>query len=115
MFKPRVPVNEQPTGEIVPTITTLGTVAPPHDSHQAVCGCQSHTPAPVVPASAPARPAMQLTPGALLLLVGGGTAAVLVVGAVLVSMLLAVAITAGSLAIVALVARSILTSEAKRR
>lgn len=40
---------------------------------------------------------------------------VLVVGAVLVSMLLAVAITGASVAVCALVIRSLITSEAKRR
>ena len=54
------------------------------------------TRSPPGPAPAPARPTVQLTPGALALLVGGGTAAVLVLGAVLVSMLLAVAVTAAS-------------------
>ncbi|MCX5532381.1 SpdD-like protein [Streptomyces sp. NBC_00006] len=113
MFRPRVPLNEQPTGEIIPTITTLGAVVP-HNQAQAhaPCGCQHHAPAPAAPAAS--RPAVQLTPGALLLLVGGGTAAVLVVGAVLVSMLLAVAITAGALAIVALVVRSLIASEQKQ-
>ncbi|WP_327663300.1 MULTISPECIES: SpdD-like protein [unclassified Streptomyces] len=111
MLRPRIPVNQQPTGEIIPTITTLGTVAPHNPAH-APCGCQHHAPAPVVPAAP--RPAVQLTPGALLLLVGGGAAVVLVVGAVLVSMLLAVAITAGALAIVALVVRSLIASEQKQ-
>ena len=44
-----------------------------------------------------------------------GTAVVLVVGAVLVSMLLAVAVTAASVAVCALVLRSLLASDAKRR
>ncbi|MET7696748.1 SpdD-like protein [Streptomyces sp. NPDC005485] len=112
MLRPRIPVNQQPTGGIIPVVTTLGTVVP-HNPAQAPCGCQHHTPAPSAPASA--RPTVQLTPGSLLLLVGGGTAAVLVVGAVLVSLLLAVAITAGSLAIVALVVRSLINSETKHR
>ena len=47
--------------------------------------------------------------------VGGGTAVVLVVGAVLVSMLLAVAVTAASVAVCAVVLRSLLASDAKRR
>ncbi|WP_425833603.1 SpdD-like protein [Streptomyces fractus] len=112
MFKPRIPVNERPTGQIIPTVASLGTVVPRDDVH-AACGCQHPTPPPV--ASAPSRSQVQLTPGALLLLVGGGTAVVLTVGAVLVSMLLAVAITAGSLAIVALVVRSILATDTKHR
>ncbi|MGW0531545.1 SpdD-like protein [Streptomyces sp. NPDC003032] len=110
MFKPHVPVNELPTGEIVPTITTLGTVAPQHQI-SAPCACTPHTPVPQAPAAS--RSAVQLTPGALVTVVVGGTVAVLVVGAVLVSMLLAVAITAGALAIVALVIRSLMNGEAK--
>ncbi|WP_425833761.1 SpdD-like protein [Streptomyces fractus] len=115
MLTPRVPLNPQPTGEIIPTITTLGTVVPHNPAQaQAPCGCQHHAPAPAPAAPVASRPAVQLTPGALLLLVGGGTAAVLVVGTVLVSMLLAVAVTAGALAIVALVVRSLIASEQKQ-
>jgi hypothetical protein len=61
------------------------------------------------------RPTVQLTPGTALALVGGGTAVVLVVGAVLVSMLLAVAVTGVSVAICALVIRSLVHADAKRR
>jgi hypothetical protein len=63
----------------------------------------------------PSRPTVHLTPGTALALVGGGTAVVLVVGTVLVSMLLAVAVTAASVAVCAVVLRSLLASEAKRR
>jgi hypothetical protein len=62
----------------------------------------------------PARPTVQLTPGTALALVGGGTAVVLVVGAVLVSMLLAVAITGASVAVCAVVLRSLLASQHRR-
>ncbi|MFS8204313.1 SpdD-like protein, partial (plasmid) [Streptomyces sp. CWNU-52B] len=55
------------------------------------------------------RPAVQLTPSTALTFLGGGTAVVLVVGAVLVSLLLAVAITAASVAVCAVVTRSLLT------
>lgn len=70
----------------------------------------AHNPAPVQPtppAVAPAsnRPTIQLTPGSALALAAGGGAVVLVVGAVLVSMLLAVAITGVSVAVVAVVLR----------
>ncbi len=58
---------------------------------------------------------MQLTPGAVIALVGSGTVVVLVVGAVLVSMLLAVAITGASIAICALVIRSLINADTKRR
>ncbi|GGZ86115.1 SpdD-like protein [Streptomyces echinoruber] len=70
---------------------------------------------PPTPAPAPSRPTIQLTPGTALALVGGGTAVVLVVGAVLVSMLLAVAVTAASVAVCALVVRSLVNTDAKRR
>jgi hypothetical protein len=68
-------------------------------------------PAQVAPASN--RPTIQLTPGSTLALVGGGTAVVLVVGAVLVSMLLAVAVTAASVAVCALVVRSLINQDRK--
>ncbi|WP_411573865.1 SpdD-like protein [Streptomyces fradiae] len=57
----------------------------------------------------PASGAVQLTLGTALALVGGGTAVVLVVGAVLVSMLLAVAVTAASVAVCAVVLRSLIS------
>ncbi|AYC41251.1 SpdD-like protein [Streptomyces griseorubiginosus] len=106
MIRPKIPVNPTPTSYtmppavIQPTSITPGTPTPP--------------PAPMAPAPAPARPTVQLTPGAVLALLGGGTAVVLVVGAVLVSMLLAVAITGASVAVCALVIRSILTSDTRR-
>ncbi|MFD7199847.1 SpdD-like protein [Streptomyces sp. NPDC059893] len=109
MFTPKIPVNDRPTGQIIPLSTA--TAVNGHQRAPAACSCQHPAPAP----AASNRPTLQLTPGALALLVGGGTAAVLVVGAVLVSMLLAVAITAGSLAIVALVVRSLINSETKHR
>ncbi|WP_328918504.1 SpdD-like protein [Streptomyces jietaisiensis] len=101
MFRPKIPTMPQPTGLVTPpavvveptTITpAVAPVAPP---------------APTAPVSS--RPAVQLTPGSALALVGGDTAVVLVVGAVLVSMLLAVAITAASVAVCAIVVRSLLT------
>ncbi|MFE6754649.1 SpdD-like protein [Streptomyces sp. NPDC057684] len=109
MFTPKIPVNDQPTGQIIP-LTTTPTTLDGHPHAPTDCYCRNQAPAP----AAASRPTVQLTPGSLLLLIGGGTAAVLVVGAVLVSMLLAVAITAGSLAIVALVIRSLMNNESKR-
>ncbi|MFF3323102.1 SpdD-like protein [Streptomyces sp. NPDC002889] len=102
MFRPKVPTMPTPTG--------IGT--PPAVEPTAVV---QHTPAPapVAPTATP-RPAVQLTPGALLALIGGGTAVVLVVGAVLVSMLLAVAVTATSTAVCAVVLRSLLNHHTKR-
>ncbi|MFF4131889.1 SpdD-like protein [Streptomyces mirabilis] len=108
MFRPKVPTMPQPTGLITapaviqPTTITPGTAATPVPLL-----------APVAPA--PSRPVVQLTPGTALALVGGGTAVVLVVGAVLVSLLLAVAITGASVAVCAVVLRSLLASDAKRR
>ncbi|MGW1022852.1 SpdD-like protein [Streptomyces sp. NPDC002577] len=102
MLRPKVPTNPTPTGIVTPPVVEPTAVA-------------QHTPAPAPVASAPSRPTVQLTPGALVAVIGGGTAVVLVVGAVLVSMLLAVAVTAASVAVCALAARSLLASEAKRR
>ncbi|MEU1196839.1 SpdD-like protein [Streptomyces sp. NPDC005813] len=110
MLRPKVPTMPQPTGHITPPAVTVETTAVVPQSPQ------HFAPAPVVsPAPVLARPAVQLTPGSVLALVGGGTAVVLVVGAVLVSLLLAVAITGASLAICALVIRSLITSERKYR
>ncbi|MFH9824839.1 SpdD protein [Streptomyces bobili] len=73
----------------------------------------TYSPTAYVPAPAPVsnRPAVQLTAGSTLALVAGGSAAVLVVGTVLVSMFLAVAITAASVAVCAVTVRSILKSD----
>ncbi|MFE4685635.1 SpdD-like protein [Streptomyces sp. NPDC056721] len=104
MLRPKIPTNPAPTGIVTPLVVEPMSIT-------------QHTPAPVPApvAPAPTRPTVQLTPGALVALVGGGTGVVLVVGAVLVSMLLAVAVTAASLAICALVVRSLIASEHKRR
>lgn len=59
---------------------------------------------PPTPALPPSRATVQITPAA----VATGTAAVLVVGTVLVSTLLAVAVTAASVALVAVVLRLLL-------
>ncbi|MFG2311061.1 SpdD-like protein [Streptomyces sp. NPDC048566] len=102
MLRPKVPTMPQPIGQLAPPAavepTTIIQAAP------------ASTPTPTS-----ARPTVQLTPGAVIALVGGGTAVVLVVGTVLVSMLLAIAITGASVAICALVIRSLITSENKRR
>ncbi|MFE9445610.1 SpdD-like protein [Streptomyces sp. NPDC006602] len=109
MFRPKIPVMPQPTGHIAPPAVVEPTAVIQQQPTAAP------VPAPVASAPVSARPAVQLTPGAVVALFGGGTAVVLVVGAVLVSMLLAVAITGVSVAICALVIRSLITSEAKRR
>jgi hypothetical protein len=102
MFRPKLPAMPQPTG-----LATPPTVVEPTSSTPA-------TPlAPTAPAST--RPTIQLTPGTALALVGGGTAVVLVVGAVLVSMLLAVAVTGVSVALVAVVLRLLVNDLHKGR
>ncbi|MGW0613478.1 SpdD-like protein [Streptomyces sp. NPDC002788] len=107
MFRPKIPTMPTPTGHVSPPAVVEPTTIVP--------AAQTPQPAPVAPAPAPSRPTVQLTPGTALALVGVGTAVVLVVGAVLVSMLLAVAITGASLAICALVIRSLINADAKRR
>ncbi|MEU6764818.1 SpdD-like protein [Streptomyces sp. NPDC046853] len=111
MFQPRVPLNPAPTGEVAP-LYIPEPIEVPHPAHAPTdCFCLHNAPASALST----RPTVQLTPGSLLAVVGGGTAVVLVVGAVLVSMLLAVAVTATALAICALVIRSLLTTQATRR
>ncbi|MFB6502417.1 MULTISPECIES: SpdD protein [unclassified Streptomyces] len=113
MFSPKYPAPDT-----APTPETSLVQPPTVPAHPPACDC-NHTPAPM-PAPAPAlgpasRPGVRLTPGALVATVAGGTAVVLVVGAVLVSMLLAVAITAVSVALCAIVLRSLLNSQNKQR
>jgi hypothetical protein len=113
MLRPRIPTMPTPTGIVTPLV-----VQPTHieQQHQApACTCHRTPAAAPAPVPAPARPAVQLTPGTLLALVAGGAGVVLVVGAVLVSMLLAVAVTAASVAVCALVVRSLIVSQTKRR
>ncbi|MFJ7990139.1 SpdD-like protein [Streptomyces sp. NPDC096351] len=103
MLQPRIPVNPLPTGIVTPPIqpTPLTDVEP----------VQAPAPAPV----APARTTVQLTPGSTLALAAGGGAVVLVVGTVLVSMLLAVAITSVSVALIAVVLRLVVRDMQKGR
>jgi hypothetical protein len=105
MFRPKLPTMPQPTGLVTPPTV----VEPTHIT--------PGTPAPraATPAPASTRLTIQLTPGTTLALVGGGTAVVLVVGAVLVSMLLAVAVTGVSVALVAVVLRLLVNDMHKGR
>ncbi|MFJ4337820.1 SpdD-like protein [Streptomyces sp. NPDC088915] len=96
MLQPRIPVNPLPTG----TPNSLNHPAP-----------APAAPAPLVPA----RTTVQLTPGSALALAAGGGAVVLVVGTVLVSMLLAVAITGVSVALIAVVLRLLVRDMQKGR
>ncbi|MFD8735446.1 SpdD-like protein [Streptomyces sp. NPDC059618] len=110
MLRPKVPAMPQPTGHTIPPTRV---VEPTAVIQQAP---QHYAPTPVAsPVPVPARPTVQLTPGSAIALVGTGAAVVLVVGAVLVSMLLAVAITAASVAVCALVIRSLVASDNRRR
>ncbi|MEV3995836.1 SpdD-like protein [Streptomyces halstedii] len=103
MFRPKIPTMPQPTGLVTPPAVIEPTTITPG------------TPGLAPAAPAASRPVVQLTPGTALTLVGAGTAVVLVVGTVLVSLLLAVAITGASVAVCAVVLRSLIASDAKRR
>ncbi|WP_406159616.1 SpdD protein [Streptomyces sp. NBC_01005] len=107
MFSPKYP-----TPDIAPTPATSLVRPPAVLAHLPACDCHQ-TPAPT-PAPVP-RSTVQITPGALIAVVVGGTVVVLVVGAVLVSMLLAVAITGASVAICAVVLRSLVNHADKGR
>ncbi|MFD0148637.1 SpdD-like protein [Streptomyces sp. NPDC055721] len=113
MFQPRIPVNPLPTGIVTPLVqpTVTGDIAPRHTVHSAACN--HHAPAPA-PVSTPSS-AVRLTPAGLAVVVAGGAGAVLVVGTVIVSMLLAVAISAASVAVCAVVLRSLLNGQHRRR
>ncbi|MFI9056955.1 SpdD protein [Streptomyces anulatus] len=110
MFTPKIPPPDTaptPGTSLVQPLTGL--------VHTPACTCE-HTPAAPtgsapVPAAPTVRPAVQLTPGSLVVAAAGGTAMVLVIGTVLVSMLLATAITAASVAICAVVLRSLLNNQ----
>ncbi|MEE1729592.1 MULTISPECIES: SpdD protein [Streptomyces] len=103
MFTPKIPPPDTaPATSLVQPLTGI--------THTPACTCH-HTPAAAqapVPSAPVSRPAVQLTPGSLLVAAAGGTAMVLIIGTVLVSMLLATAITAASVAICAVVLRSLL-------
>ncbi|WP_327719398.1 SpdD-like protein [Streptomyces sp. NBC_00490] len=104
MIRPKVPVNPMPTSYAATPAVVEPTAVIPSSPHAA-------PPAPTAP---PSRPVVQLTPGTVVATAGMGVAVVLVIGAVLVSMLLAVAITGASVAICAVVIRSILASDTRR-
>ncbi|MFE1857730.1 SpdD-like protein [Streptomyces anandii] len=104
MLRPKHPTMPTPTRPGSPPV-----VVEPTAIEQPPGAAPAPAPAPVS-----SRPVVQLTPGTALALVGGGTTVVLVVGAVLVSMLLAVAVTAASVAVCALVVRSLLASQHRR-
>ncbi len=96
MLRPKYPNTPVPASISSPTVVTPTAI-------------QTST-APVVPA-APAAVPSRLTPGSVAALVAGGAGAVLVVGTVLVSLLLAVAVTATAVAVCAVVLRSLLKNQ----
>ncbi|MFE2289722.1 SpdD protein [Streptomyces sp. KAI-26] len=108
MFTPKIPPPDTaptPGTSLVQPLTGI--------THAPACTCH-HTPAEApapTPTAPSARRAVQFTPGSLLVAAAGGAAVVLVVGTVLVSMLLATAITAASVAVCALVLRSLLNNQ----
>ncbi|MER7856909.1 SpdD protein [Streptomyces bacillaris] len=110
MFTPKIPPPDTaptPGTSLVQPLTGI--------THTPACTCHHHpaaAPAPApVPAAPVSRPAVQLTPGSLLIAAAGGTAMVLIIGTVLVSMLLATAITAASVALCAVVLRSLFNNQ----
>ncbi|MET9619373.1 SpdD-like protein [Streptomyces sp. NPDC006464] len=100
MFRPRIPVNPLPTGLVTPLgrPTVTADIEPTSCHHDGI-------PAPVQATPRVQVPAVRLTPTGLVTLVAGGAGLVLIVGTVLVSLLLAVAITGVSIAVVAVVLR----------
>ncbi|MFD7033368.1 SpdD-like protein [Streptomyces sp. NPDC059917] len=113
MIRPKIPVNPLPTGLVIPLDQPTTAVEPhePHTGAAPVCGCHH---GPVQPVSRVQLPAVRLTPAGLVAAVAGGAGLVLVVGTVLVSMLLAVAITGASVAVCAVVLRSLLNGQKHR-
>ncbi|KAK1180547.1 hypothetical protein B7755_021830 [Streptomyces sp. NBS 14/10] len=98
MFRPKFP--EAPT---LPSAHVISTSVPAvQHGHAPACSCQ-HT----APVSAPAR---RVVPG----FSGGTVAAVVTVGIVLTALLAAVAVTAISVAVAAVVMRSLLSSQRRR-
>ncbi|MEU4079718.1 SpdD-like protein [Streptomyces venezuelae] len=106
MLRPKIPTMPTPTGLVTPPAV----VQPSAVVQQTTVEPVQSSPAPVAQ-----RPTVQITPGTALAVIGAGTAVVLVVGTVLVSMLLATAVTAASVAVCAVVVRSLIASSAKRR
>ncbi|MEU0916139.1 SpdD protein [Streptomyces sp. SID5594] len=103
MFTPKIPPPDTAPTSATSLVQPLTGI-----THTPACTCHTTPAAAPSPAAPVSRPAVQLTPGSLLAAAAGGTAMVLIIGTVLVSMLLATAITAASVAICAVVLRSLL-------
>ncbi|MEU1668731.1 hypothetical protein ABZ547_35160 [Streptomyces sparsogenes] len=98
MFRPKFP--EAPA---LPSAQVIGPSVPAvQHSHAPACSCQHTAPAPA--------PARRVVPG----IRGGTVAAVVTVGIVLTALLAAVAVTAISVAVAAVVMRSLLGSQRRR-
>ncbi|MFB6809818.1 SpdD-like protein [Streptomyces sp. NPDC056387] len=110
MIRPKIPVNPLPTGLVIPLDQPTAAIAP-HTGTAPACDCHHGS---VQPTSRVQLPAVRITPAGLVAAVAGGAGLVLVVGAVLVSMLLAVAITGASVAVCAIVLRSLLNGQHHR-
>ncbi|MEU5031377.1 hypothetical protein [Streptomyces milbemycinicus] len=98
MFRPKFP--EAPT--LPSTHVISPTVPAVQHSHAPACSCQHTAPAPA--------PAHRMVPG----FSGGTVAAVVTLGIVLTALLAAVAVTAISVAVAAVVMRSLLGSQRRR-
>ncbi|MFD9521109.1 SpdD-like protein [Streptomyces sp. NPDC059979] len=109
MLRPRIPVNPLPTGIVAP-LAQPASLSGVESNRESLPVARAHHDSAAAPA-APARNSVQLTPGSVVALAAGGGALVLVVGTVLVSMLLAVAISAASVAVCAVVVRSVLNNQ----
>ncbi|MEU9701523.1 SpdD-like protein [Streptomyces sp. NPDC047981] len=115
MLRPHVPVNPLPTGIVTPPAhPATATDVEPHQAAQPASCQHDHAPAPVPAAPRFQAPAVRLTPTGLVTVVAGGAGLVLIVGTVLVSLLLAVAISAVSVAVCAVVLRSLLNGQHNR-
>ncbi|MFD0145390.1 MULTISPECIES: SpdD-like protein [unclassified Streptomyces] len=114
MLRPRIPVNPLPTGLVTPLAhpATTTDIEPRNGVEPVTCN-HHHAPAPASAAPRVQVPAVRLTPTGLVTIVAGGAGLVLIVGTVLVSMLLAVAISAASVAVCAVVLRSLLNGRHK--
>ncbi|MFB6841173.1 SpdD-like protein [Streptomyces sp. NPDC056361] len=112
MLRPRIPVNPLPTGIVTPLVQPT---TPATDIEPVACNHHDHTPAPVPAAPRVQVPAVRLTPTGLVTVVAGSAGLVLIIGTVLVSMLLAIAVSAASVAVCAVVLRSLLNGQHKRR
>ncbi|MEU6868042.1 SpdD-like protein [Streptomyces sp. NPDC046876] len=113
MLRPRIPVNPLPTGIVTPLVQPVA-LSDVESNRESALTAHDHYYSAAAP-TAPARTTVQLTPGSVVTLAAGGGAVVLVVGAVLVSMLLAVAITGVSIAVIAVVLRLLVKDLQKGR